>query len=170
MALGNNMSFSTDLSTNDPSAHPMTPHQRGMEKLTVALGRPWTVYVTLAGVALWIVVNFSLAAWGFTTVDPPPFHGLHIFVSLLALLVTLIILTTENRQVYLAEQRSHLDLQVNLLAEKKIAKVVALLEELRRDLPTVRNRLDQEAQEMSEPADPQVVAKALGNQTDHLPL
>ncbi len=34
-----------------------------------------------------------------------------------------------------AEQRAHLDLKVTLLTEQKAAKLIDLLEELRRDLP-----------------------------------
>ena len=36
-----------------------------------------------------------------------------------------------------AEQRTQLMLQLNLLSEKKIAKIIALLEELREDIPNM---------------------------------
>ncbi len=64
------------------------------------------------------------------------------------------VLNTQNRQGRHAEQRSHLDLQVNLLAEQKIAKLIALVEELRRDLPQVRDRVDHVAEAMKESVDP----------------
>jgi uncharacterized membrane protein len=71
------------------------------------------------------------------------------------------ILITQNRQTTHAEQRAQLDLQVNLLAEQKVAKLVALLEELRRDMPSVRDRVDQVAEGMKEPVDPHAVLSAL---------
>lgn len=40
---------------------------------------------------------------------------------------------------------AHLDLKVTLLTGQKAAKLIDLLEELRRDLPNVRNRHDPEA-------------------------
>ncbi|MFS8066567.1 MAG: DUF1003 domain-containing protein, partial [Byssovorax sp.] len=60
-----------------------------------------------------------------------------------------------------AAERSHLDLQVNLLTEQKVAKVIALIEELRRDLPNVVNRQDHLAQRMQEPVNPATVVSAL---------
>ncbi|MGD0674814.1 MAG: hypothetical protein ABSC94_05310 [Polyangiaceae bacterium] len=55
------------------------------------------------------------------------------------------------------QQRAHLDLQVNLLSEQKVAKVVALIEELRRDLPNVQDRKDSLADAMSNAVDPSAV-------------
>jgi uncharacterized membrane protein len=47
------------------------------------------------------------------------------------------------------------------LSEQKIAKVIQLLEESRRDNPLVGNRLDSEAEPMAQPADPQSVLDAI---------
>lgn len=57
--------------------------------------------------------------------------------------------------------RRHLDLQVVLLVEQKVTKVIALLEELRRDLPSVQNRQDLQAETMQEVIDPHAVLEAL---------
>ncbi len=61
----------------------------------------------------------------------------------------------------MAEQRSHLTLQINLLTEQKIAKLIELVEELRADLPDIRDRYDLEAQLMKQATDPQVVLNIL---------
>jgi uncharacterized membrane protein len=76
-------------------------------------------------------------------------------------LTATLILITQNRQTQEAEQRSQLDLQVNLVAEQKIAKVIELLEELRRDLPTVRDRVDSKANAMARSVDAGAVLAAL---------
>ena len=81
--------------------------------------------------------------------------------GLCALLMTTTILITQNRQTRQAEQRGQLELQVNLLAEQKIAKLIGLLEELRRDIPIVRDRVDKVADAMTEPVDPHAVLSAL---------
>ena len=78
-----------------------------------------------------------------------------------ALLMTIMILTTQNRQIKHAEQRAHLDLQVNLRAEQKIAKLIQLVEELRRDLPDVKNRVDPVADAMTKAVDPEDVMSKL---------
>ena len=85
-------------------------------------------------------------------------------ISLSALIMTVVVLTTQNRQGKMAEQRRHLDLQITLLTERKVSKVIELIEELRRDFPSVTNRLDAEAEVMQEPIDPHTALSAL-NQT-----
>jgi uncharacterized membrane protein len=50
---------------------------------------------------------------------------------------------------------------VSLLVEQKVTKVIALVEELRRDFPTVQNRVDFQAEAMQEVIDPQAVLGAL---------
>ncbi|MCY7285604.1 MAG: DUF1003 domain-containing protein [Cyanobacteria bacterium CAN_BIN43] len=71
------------------------------------------------------------------------------------------VLIYQARQEKVAEERSHLTLQLNLFTEQKIAKLIALVEELRTDLPNVRNRHDSEAFEMQKTTNPQVVLNAL---------
>jgi uncharacterized membrane protein len=143
-------------------AQRLDKHQRMMEVLTAALGRPRTVYVTLSIVVGWIAFNVvTPELFGWHRVDPPPFSWLQGVVGLSALLMTTLVLITANRQTRNAEERSHLDLQVNLLAEHKVAKLIALLEELRRDLPMVRDRVDGEADAMQEAVDPHAMLVAL---------
>ena len=83
--------------------------------------------------------------------------------------MTTLVLITANRQTRNAEERSHLDLQVNLLAEHKVAKLIALVEELRRDLPMVRDRIDHEANAMQEAVDPHAMLEALERATESEP-
>jgi uncharacterized membrane protein len=145
-------------------------HQRRIEVLTAALGRPRTVYVTLALVIGWGAFNvLGPTRLGWPRIDPPPFFWLQGMVALAALLMTTLVLITANRQTRNAEERSHLDLQVNLLAEHKVAKLIALIEELRRDLPMVRDRIDREAEAMQEAVDPHAVLAALAKASDTEP-
>jgi uncharacterized membrane protein len=139
----------------------VTRHQRAVEIVTGVAARPRTLYLVAALALAWAATNGTLHALHRGALDPPPFYWLQGVMGLTALLLAIVILATQRRQATLAEQRAHLDLQVNLLAEQKIAKVIALLEELRRDLPAVRDRHDPEAQAMAEPADPDAVVDAL---------
>jgi uncharacterized membrane protein len=139
----------------------LSPHQRRIERVTAKLGRPRTVYWILALVVAWTAFNLSAPHLGARAFDPPPFPWLQGLVGLGALLMSTVILVTQNRRSRHAEQRSQLDLQVNLLAEQKAAKLIALLEELRRDIPTVRDRVDEVADAMVEPVDPHAVLTAL---------
>jgi uncharacterized membrane protein len=82
-------------------------------------------------------------------------------VDIVSLLIATGVLVQQTRQDKLADQRSHLNLQINLLTEQKIAKLIELMEELREDLPTIRDRYDREAQIMKQATDPQVVLDIL---------
>lgn len=139
--------------------------QRAIERFTLAVGRPRAIWYTLLFVALWIAVNGLIKASGHSPFDRPPFPWLMDVAQVAALLMTVIILTTENRMSEIEEQRSRLHLQISMLAERKTAKVIALLEELRRDLPSVPNRHDPEAQEMTRATNPHQVAEELERRT-----
>jgi uncharacterized membrane protein len=143
-----------------------TVHQRGIERLTNGLGRPSFLYVIVTFATLWIGVNLALPSVGRAAFDPPPFALLQGLSTVSALLIAALVLITQNHQMKLADERSRLDLQINVLAERKIAKLIALHEELRRDLPNVPNRHDPEATAMQAHTDPQTVADALEESID----
>ena len=136
-------------------------HQRALEKVTSTLGRPLTVYTIILCIVLWILLNTFSHALGLSAFDASPFPWLQDIVSVGALLMTVVVLTTQNRQAKLAEQRRHLDLQINLLTERKVSKMIEMLADLRDDLPSVRKRLDPEVEVMQEPIDPQTALTAL---------
>lgn len=130
--------------------------QRAIERFTRTVGRPLTLFAVLAFTAIWMIVNSAGRSF-----DPPPFFWLQGIVGLFALLVATMVLITQNRQGEHERQRDLLDLHVNLLVEEKVAKLIALMEELRRDLPSVTNRPDPEAQAMARSIDPRAAAQDL---------
>lgn len=143
-----------------------TSHQqRAIEWFTHAVGRPRSVVFIVAFVALWIAANLALLRLGRAPFDTPPFYWLDGILALAALLMTILILTSENRIGEAEEQRSRLHLQISMLAERKAAKIVQLLEELRYDMPSVPNRQDREAEEMTVATNPHEVADELERRT-----
>ncbi|GAC1690753.1 MAG: hypothetical protein PVS3B3_13410 [Ktedonobacteraceae bacterium] len=76
------------------------------------------------------------------------------------------VLIMRKQQDKLTEQRRHLDLQINLLTEHKVSKLIELMEDLRRDLPSVNNRFDAEVEAIKEPLDSHNALTAL-NETLH---
>jgi uncharacterized membrane protein len=135
--------------------------QRAIESLTGFIGQPRTLYVLLAGVFVWTSYNYSLAAAGGHAFDPPPFMWLQGVITLYAAFMSTMIITTQIRQSKEVERNEHLQLQVNLLAEQRTAKIIALLEELRRDLPNVKNRIDPVADALQEAVPPTAVSTAI---------
>ena len=125
------------------------------------MGRPLYAGSILLFVALWILANVYAREFGWVEFDPAPFSWLQGIVSLGALLTTTVVLIKQNRLAKLEELRAHLDLQVNLLTEQKTTKLIDLMEELRRDLPMVKDRHDPEAAAFQQPTDPQQVLAAI---------
>ena len=111
--------------------------------------------------AIWVASNTVAGRLGWAQFDPPPFFWLQEIIGLLGLIVGTAVLIRQNRLARMAEQNAHFDLQVNLLTEQKTSKIIRLLEELRRDLPSVPDRHDAEVQHMQRSADPHAVLDAI---------
>jgi uncharacterized membrane protein len=135
--------------------------QRRVERLSRFIGRPVYLVALLGLVAGWIVYNLTAPSWGLKPFDAPPFALLDGILSLVALITTTIVLIAQNRQAKLEQQHTHLALQVNLLTEQKVTKLIHLIEELRRDLPMVKDRHDAQATAMQERADTAQVVSAI---------
>ena len=138
-----------------------TPVQRVVDRMTRFVGRPRFVGLMTAAFLTWIILNLALHLLKREPFDPLPFPWLETFATLLALYISVLILITQRRENELTEHREQLTLELSILSEKKSAKIIELLEELRRDLPGVRDRVDAEASEMAKPSDPQAVLQAI---------
>lgn len=135
--------------------------QRSVEWSTERLGTPQIVLAVLVLVAAWLAFNLGSRILGRTPFDPYPFPALQGLLAFGAFLMTLLILTTENRLAGSADQRSRLALQMEIVTEQKVAKIIALIEEQRRDDPNLKNRHDAEAVAMTKVADPAALSEAL---------
>jgi uncharacterized membrane protein len=132
-----------------------TPVQRAVARMVDLLGRPGFIGLLAAAVLCWTGGNLLALAFGCTPLDPPPFLWLELAVSLTALCTTALILTTQRHDDRLAEHREQMTLELAILSEQKLAKIIQLLEESRRDNPLLGNRVDASADAMAMPADPQ---------------
>lgn len=139
----------------------MSSSQRVLETASSFAAQPLFLGCILLLVVLWIFGNVLAHRLGLGELDPAPFFWLQGIVSLGALITATVVLIKQNRLAKLEEQRAHLDLQVNLLTEQKVTKLINLIEELRHDLPNVKNRDDPEAVALQQPTDPELVLAAL---------
>ncbi len=140
--------------------------QRILERIGGLIGQPVFLVFILLFVALWMLANAVLRQFGMTEFDPAPFLWLQGIVGLGALLTTTVVLIRQNRLAKLEEQRAHLDLKVTLLTEQKAAKLIDLMEELRRDLPNVKNRHDPAAATLQQSMNPDQVLAALNERSE----
>jgi uncharacterized membrane protein len=138
-----------------------TPLQRLIERVTRRAGRPAFLALLTALVVGWVALNLGLMAFRRPPLDEPPFFWLQGAVTLSALYMTVLILATQRREDNLAALRDQLTLELSILSEQKSAKIIGLLEELRRDDPNIRDRPDEHADALSTPSDPNAVLEAL---------
>ncbi len=136
------------------------PSQLLVEKLSLFIARPVYLFGLVLFVIGWIVANL-VRPWGVASFDPAPFEILDGLLTFSALVTTTIVLIAQNRLVKLEQQHRHLDLQVGLLTEQKVTKLIHLVEELRRDLPMVKDREDRQAALLQESADAAAVISAI---------
>ncbi|MGZ5199446.1 MAG: DUF1003 domain-containing protein [Telluria sp.] len=145
----------------------LSKSQALIEKISLFFGSPGYVAGSAVFIVCWIVANLVAPDYGIKRIDDPPFFWLQGIVTLNAFIISTTVLIRQHRMSVLAQHHAHLDLQVNLLAEQKSSKIIAMLEELRRDLPIVSDKTDRQAEEMAEPADPNAVLSAIEKQQKH---
>lgn len=138
-----------------------TPVQRAVEGATLYVARPRFAVLIALAVVLWAGANLLASAVALKPFDPWPFNGLQGIAEIAALFMTVFILITERRENQLSDLRGQLTLELAMLSEQKAAKLISLVEELRRDMPIVPNRPDPEAEDLAHPADPDAVLEAL---------
>ena len=116
------------------------------------------VYVHALAYGLWIVANLGwvpgVVAWD------PTFVVLAMVASVEAIFLSTFILITQNRMAAAADRRAELDVQISLLAEAEITKVVELVSAIaeRLDVPTAEKR---EIEEVKRQVAPEAVLDAI---------
>jgi uncharacterized membrane protein len=103
--------------------------QRLGDQVTRVAGQMWFICLHAVWFAGWAFANFGLVP-GLRPFDPFPYPFLTFVVSLEAIFLSLFILMSQNRANQQADKRSHLDLQINLLAEIEMTKVLQMLQAL----------------------------------------
>ena len=146
-----------------------TPLQRTVGRMVKFLGRPQFIGAISIVIVGWIGLNLLSAALGHRMIDAPPFAWLGGAVSLTSLYMVVLILVSQEREDQLAQHREMLILELAILSEQKIAKVIQLLEESRRDNPNIRNRRDVEAETMGQAVDTQSVLDAITEKPNPTP-
>jgi len=139
--------------------------QLAIERISAFFGSPWYFAFCVLFILGWMAVNTWGARAGWRHVDEPPFSLLQGIVSSNALLLTVAVLIRQNRMARLADHRSHLDLQINLLTEQKATKVLQVLDALQGELTALRKHPDRQMEEMTKPADANALLHAIKHQS-----
>ena len=97
----------------------------------------------------WAAVNAGLVPF-LPAFDPYPFALLCMIVSMEGVLLSTFVLIKQNRMGALSDERSHLDLQISLLAEQEVTKVIQMLERISTQLGIEDKVVDAEARELGQ--------------------
>ena len=90
------------------------------DRITAAASSFPFVVIHVMWFSIWIGVN-TLSSHHF---DAFPFNLLTMIVSLEVILLTAFVLMSQNHLTLMADRRAHLDLQVNLLAERELTAIL----------------------------------------------
>ncbi len=140
-------------------------HRRAQEKrrtiedriadvITTFTGSMRFVYLHMVVFGLWIAINL-----GWIPVLPrfdPTFVILAMTASVEAIFLSTFVLITQNRMAVLADRRADLDLQVSLLAEHEITRLVTLVSLMAKRMG-IEEALDPELSELSKDVRPEKV-------------
>lgn len=106
------------------------------------------VIVHVAWFAFWFLWNTGIIP-NHHRFDPYPFILLAMIVSVEGVLLSTFVLMKQNRMQHQSDTRDHLNLQIDLLAEKEVTKSLQLLRAICRKLEITEADLDAELAEMA---------------------
>jgi len=123
------------------------------------------VWVHLVLYGFWIVANLGWVP-GFEPWDPT-YVVLAMIASVEAIFLSTFILITQNRMAAAADKRADLDLQISLLAEHELSKLVAMVDAIA-DHFQIRHGADAEVEELKQNVAPEAVLDAISS-TEQVP-
>jgi len=135
-----------------------TAEERLAEAITRFTGSMRFVYLHLVIFGVWIVVNLGwipgVPAWD------PSFVVLAMVASVEAIFLSTFVLISQNRMATAADKRADLDLQISLLAEHEVTKLVMLVSGLA-DRMGVKTETDAEVKDIAQDVAPEAVLDEL---------
>ncbi len=114
---------------NGKKAYDRTPAERFSDWITAIASSGPVLIGHVIWFAVWVVINVGWVP-GVPPFDPFPFSFLTMAVSLEAIFLALFVLASQNRLGRESEKRGHLDLQIDLLAEREMTVVLRLLQDI----------------------------------------
>ena len=138
-----------------------TLEERLAHHITRFTGSMGFVYLHLLVFGLWIVVNLG-AVPGLGQFDPS-FVILAMIASVEAIFLSTFVLISQNRMAATEAKRAELDLQISLLAEHEVTKVVALVSAIAERIG-VRTEVDSEVHELKQDVAPELVLDEIEQQ------
>ena len=125
----------------------ITRQQRVVAKITRFIGSLGFIYAHVLVFGLWVTANI-FAFPGLPKFDPELVH-IATFASIEAIFLTTFVLMTQNRMAAVAHKRAELDLQISLLTEYELTKLIAVVAAVAERLK-VKTEVDEELAELKQ--------------------
>jgi uncharacterized membrane protein len=148
----------TIIETRHLAANQRTTEERLADAITDFSGRMYFVYFHVVWFGIWILLN--LGYFGIKPFDPYPFGLLTMVVSLEAIFLATFVLISQNRLSAEADRRADLDLQMGLLTEYEITRVINMLDAIQ-DKMGIENDSDQELIDLEKNVHPEDVLEEI---------
>ena len=133
--------------------------ERAVRWLTRNVGTPASVVLHGAAIAAWIAWNARLHG-ALPAFDPSPYPLLSLVASVEAILLGLLILTSQNRLRHEEDRRAHLTLQIGMMAEREGTQMLQMLNRLCRQADVAGADPDL-LDELTSDTDPETIAATL---------
>lgn len=146
----------TIINSRHVAANQRTTEERLADAITDFSGRMYFVYFHIVWFGIWILMN--LGYFGIQPFDPYPFGLLTMIVSLEAIFLATFVLISQNRLSAEADRRADLDLQIGLLTEYELTRVINMLDEIQ-DKLGIDNDTDEELLDLEKNVHPDDVLK-----------
>ncbi len=128
--------------------------ERTADIITRFTGSMIFVFLHLAAFGFWIVANLGwvpgIPAWD------PSFVVLAMIASVEAIFLSTFVLISQNRMQAAADKRADLDLQISLLTEHELTRLIALVSALSQHVG-VKTEVDEEVRELKQDVAPEAV-------------
>jgi uncharacterized membrane protein len=126
---------------------------------TRAFGKTWFFVGNILFFLIWVLWNTGLIP-GLSPFDPYPFGLLTTIVSLEAIILSIAVLITQNRESEIADLREEIDFEINVRAENEITKILNMVDEIHGHLGIPRKH-DAELRSMKQKTDIEAIEEEI---------
>jgi uncharacterized membrane protein len=135
-------------------------HHRLADWISSRVGTIWFVVIQLVLVAAWVAINRGL---GFD----PDYTGLATTASVESIFLTAFVLISQNRMRALANERADLDVQMTMLAEHEITRLMRLVDAVAEKLNVPADNEDRrDIEHLVEEVQPEQVLEEISRRDD----
>lgn len=139
-----------------------TPAEKLADWMTKTFGSFWFLVLNAAWFIVWIWINLGWVP-SVAPFDPFPFGLLTMIVSLEAIILSVFVLISQNREQKINDLREEIDLEVDLITESEVTKLMEVVAQIAKKSGIDLSK-DEAFTEMLKPLDKNKIEKAFSEE------